>query len=129
MVDIFDLLEEQLGEAEDLEAHFPRGEQGLGWSLVKSPQGEKDHPLIPTCGEGPNPAQNPPRGASDAPRGEIQDRGNPDPHQPSNVSVVVNMVMDTGSARIQPLFGLRVHTLGIGVREKAKVRGRVTPVP
>ena len=70
VVEIFDLLEEQLAEAEDLEAHFPRG--GARARVVTSEgvlEGYVPPSTPPPVGSGPPYTPNPPGGVFDSTKG------------------------------------------------------------
>ena len=69
VVDIFDLLEEQLGEAEDLEMAFPRGGVRARVGANEIPQTRESPPALPPARGGPPPVQNPFRAAPRSPRG------------------------------------------------------------
>ena len=63
VVDIFVLLEDHLGEAEDLEAAFPRGVRARAVASER-PRGETPPTIPPPMGDPPL-IQKPPRGSND----------------------------------------------------------------
>ena len=106
VVDIFDLLEEQLAEAEELDAHFPRG--GARARVVTSEgvlEGYFPPNRPPPMQVGPPYTPNPPGLVADPPRVVSRDNGRVEPQvcpPPFSVSDVVNLGMDIGNALTQP---------------------------
>ncbi len=129
VVDIFDLLEEQLAEAEDLEAHFPRG--GARARVVTSEEVNEGYfaPDLPLpVRNGPPYTPSPPGGVAGPPRGACPDNGRLGVqvgHLPCNVSGVVNLGMGLENAPTHPLFGPRVSILETKARARVRARVRV----
>ena len=121
VVDIFDLLEEHLGEAEDLEAAFPRAGVRARVVASENPQAGELTPNLPTSrARGPPLIQSTPRGVPRSPRGGRARSGQwqaPDSGFPllSSVTGVAGMATGIGTALTRRVSGLQV-------RVKAKAR-------